>query len=193
MKTNLSNEAWSPVATVHCNYRPQGRREDGKYVLHDVIPHLCHIELTYACNEKCIFCYNPERAKLGDLWECNYGYVVSANGSSCVYQGITYSNTPTYPGTQNTCLLNSHTSTTDSTMCQYNVGYQPNSTNDGCVLAPVKSPKISTPTENEVITLSVKKEIKTPDVNVEHKATTTPIAMGIEKLWYKKIFDWLSK
>jgi radical SAM protein with 4Fe4S-binding SPASM domain len=23
--------------------------------------------MTYACNEKCIFCYNPERAKLGDL------------------------------------------------------------------------------------------------------------------------------
>jgi radical SAM protein with 4Fe4S-binding SPASM domain len=67
VKTNLSNDAWSPVATVHCNYRSQGRREDGKYVLHDAIPHLCHIELTYACNEKCIFCYNPERAKLGDL------------------------------------------------------------------------------------------------------------------------------
>lgn len=37
------------------------------YVKHDSIPHLCHIELTYACNEKCIFCYNHERAKLGDL------------------------------------------------------------------------------------------------------------------------------
>jgi len=67
VKTNLSNETWSPVATVNCNYRSQGRREDGEYVVHDTIPHLCHIELTYACNEKCIFCYNPERAKLGDL------------------------------------------------------------------------------------------------------------------------------
>ncbi len=58
---------WSPVATVRCDYQSAGRREDGKYVEHDAIPHLCHIEMTYACNEKCIFCYNPERAKLGDL------------------------------------------------------------------------------------------------------------------------------
>lgn len=58
---------WSPVATVRCDYRSAGRREDGKYVEHDTIPHLCHIEMTYACNEKCIFCYNPKRAKLGDL------------------------------------------------------------------------------------------------------------------------------
>ena len=58
---------WSPVATVRCDYRSTGRRKDGKYVEHDTIPHLCHIEMTYTCNEKCIFCYNPERAKLGDL------------------------------------------------------------------------------------------------------------------------------
>lgn len=58
---------WSPVAKVRCDYQSTGRREDGKYVEHDTIPHLCHIEMTYACNEKCIFCYNPERAKLGDL------------------------------------------------------------------------------------------------------------------------------
>lgn len=49
------------------NYRSPGKRRDGKYVAHDSIPHLCHIEMTYACNERCIFCYNPERAKLGDL------------------------------------------------------------------------------------------------------------------------------
>jgi len=58
---------WSPVGTVQCDYSSAGRREDGKYVSHDTVPHLCHIEMTYACNEKCIFCYNPERAKLGDL------------------------------------------------------------------------------------------------------------------------------
>lgn len=58
---------WSPVATVRCDYWSAGRRDDGKYVEHDTIPHLCHIEMTYACNERCIFCYNPERAKLGDL------------------------------------------------------------------------------------------------------------------------------
>lgn len=53
--------------TVACDYKTRWRRVDGKYVEHDTIPHLCHIELTYACNEKCIFCYNPERAKVGDL------------------------------------------------------------------------------------------------------------------------------
>ena len=58
---------WSPVATARCDYQSARRREDGKYVEHDTIPHLCHIEMMYACNEKCIFCYNPERAKLGDL------------------------------------------------------------------------------------------------------------------------------
>lgn len=58
---------WSPVATVRCDYQSAGQREDGKYVEHDMIPHLCHIDMTYARNEKCIFCYNPERAKLGDL------------------------------------------------------------------------------------------------------------------------------
>lgn len=63
----LVQSDWSPVATVQCDYRSTKRREDGKYVAHDTIPHLCHIEMTYACNEKCIFCYNPERAKLGDL------------------------------------------------------------------------------------------------------------------------------
>ncbi len=58
---------WSPVATVSCNYDTRGRRDDGKYVQHDYVPHLCHIELTYACNARCIFCYNPEHAKVGDL------------------------------------------------------------------------------------------------------------------------------
>lgn len=63
----LAQPDWSPVATVRCDYRSAGWRNDGRYVEHDIIPHLCHIELTYTCNERCIFCYNPERAKLGDL------------------------------------------------------------------------------------------------------------------------------
>jgi len=31
------------------------------------IPSLCQIETTYACNQNCIACYNPELTKLGDL------------------------------------------------------------------------------------------------------------------------------
>ncbi len=42
-------------------------RADGVRVQHDAVPHLCHIELTYACNERCIFCYNPGRERLGDM------------------------------------------------------------------------------------------------------------------------------
>lgn len=38
-----------------------------KVALHDVIPHLCQIELTYACNADCIFCYNPANIEIGDL------------------------------------------------------------------------------------------------------------------------------
>ena len=34
---------------------------------HDVIPHLCQIELTYACNADCIFCYNPPDIKVGNM------------------------------------------------------------------------------------------------------------------------------
>lgn len=36
------------------------------YIEHDTIPHLCHLELTYACNQHCSFCYNPVRTKLDD-------------------------------------------------------------------------------------------------------------------------------
>ena len=32
---------------------------------YDEIPHLCHIELTYACNQNCIFCYNPGEVPYG--------------------------------------------------------------------------------------------------------------------------------
>jgi len=56
-----------PGITERCDYQSSGRRADGKYAQHDAIPHICHIEMTYACNEKCVFCYNPERAKLGEL------------------------------------------------------------------------------------------------------------------------------
>ncbi|MBU7027948.1 MAG: radical SAM protein [Theionarchaea archaeon] len=33
---------------------------------YDEIPHLCHIELTYQCNQNCIFCYNPNRTMKED-------------------------------------------------------------------------------------------------------------------------------
>lgn len=32
-----------------------------KKLKHYSIPHLLHIEMSYACNSKCIFCYNPHR------------------------------------------------------------------------------------------------------------------------------------
>lgn len=64
----LIQSGWSPVATVRCDHHLTRRREDGKYVEHDAIPHLCHIEMTYACNAKCIFCYNPERAEPSNLF-----------------------------------------------------------------------------------------------------------------------------
>ena len=60
-------EQFQPVPTVLCDYIPEKRRADEKHIKHDSIPHLCHIELTYACNQKCLFCYNPERARLGDI------------------------------------------------------------------------------------------------------------------------------
>jgi len=67
MKINKVIEQWSPVPTVFCDYHPRRKKGGEKYIYHDTIPHLCHIEMTYACNEKCIFCYNPKRAKLGDI------------------------------------------------------------------------------------------------------------------------------
>lgn len=46
---------------MNCNLRPTKR------LPHSQIPTLCQIETTYACNQNCIACYNPERTKLGDL------------------------------------------------------------------------------------------------------------------------------
>jgi radical SAM protein with 4Fe4S-binding SPASM domain len=37
-----------------------------RFLPHDSIPHLCHIELTYRCNERCRFCYNPKRPRVDD-------------------------------------------------------------------------------------------------------------------------------
>lgn len=80
---------------------------------------------------------------------CSYGYGVNFSKTSCVYTGTTYtaptyqgtiySNTSTYAPAQKTCPLNSHVSATDTTMCQCNVGYQPNTANNGCILVTVKS------------------------------------------------------
>ncbi len=44
--------------------RSQERQENDRYIEHSTIPYLCHLELTYACNQRCIFCYNPERGKI---------------------------------------------------------------------------------------------------------------------------------
>ena len=45
------------------NRKPLVRRR----LSYSEIPSLCQIETTYACNQKCIACYNPERTKLGNL------------------------------------------------------------------------------------------------------------------------------
>lgn len=67
--------------------------------------------------------------------ECMTGYVF--NGSSCVYQ------TPSYQyysspkiNTPSTCPINSTISSTDSTKCQCNAGFQANTAKDGCVATP---------------------------------------------------------
>lgn len=62
-----SKSDFSPIPTVLCNYVSSKQRDDGNHVQYDSVPHLCHIELTYACNARCIFCYNPEHVKVGDL------------------------------------------------------------------------------------------------------------------------------
>ena len=92
--------------------------------------------------------------------------------------------------------------------CNCKTGYVWNSGRTACMLPPptptpvpttYTAPKISTPTatktETKTITpaLSAKKEVKTSDVKVGQNGTTTPIAAGVEKPWYKKIFDWLFK
>ncbi len=70
MDTRLSKSLARPSeipAIVSCDYQSAGRREDGKYIDHTSIPHLCHLELTYACNQFCPFCYNPVRTTLGNF------------------------------------------------------------------------------------------------------------------------------
>lgn len=73
--------------------------------------------------------------------ECMAGY--QYDGSSCVYKTSSYSNTSsysanTYASTSN-CPLNSHTSSTDSTQCQCDSGYQTNSIKTACIPVPVKT------------------------------------------------------
>lgn len=36
-------------------------RNKNKKLQHYSIPHLIHIEMSYACNSRCVFCYNPHR------------------------------------------------------------------------------------------------------------------------------------
>lgn len=67
LSTIRLDDQWQPIPTIRCEYQSSEHNRGKKYVQHDAIPHLCHIELTYACNQRCIFCYNPERVKLGDL------------------------------------------------------------------------------------------------------------------------------
>lgn len=63
--------------------------------------------------------------------ECMYGY--EYDGSSCVYKSK-YSSL-----SSSTCPLHSSKSTTDSTKCSCDIGYQVNTAKDSCVIAPVKT------------------------------------------------------
>ena len=62
--------------------------------------------------------------------KCNYGYIVS--GSSCVSAATSYPESYGYPVSSYSCPPNSHTSTTDSTQCQCDTGYQVNSDKTAC-------------------------------------------------------------
>ncbi len=74
--------------------------------------------------------------------ECMSGY--QYDGSSCVYKKTSYTPSSAYTA-PSSCPDHSSTSLTDGTKCTCDTGYQNNSTNDGCVLSPVKlSPVVST-------------------------------------------------
>ncbi len=60
MMKEIKKEKWIQ------DYKPR-KNEERRYIAHDSIPHLCHIELTYACNQNCIFCYNPSRKRNEDI------------------------------------------------------------------------------------------------------------------------------
>lgn len=80
--------------------------------------------------------------------ECMSGY--EYDGSSCVYKETTptYYPTATYTASAanafySNCPSNSHQSSTDSTKCQCDTGYQPDSTNSSCVV--ISAPVIVSP------------------------------------------------
>ncbi|MEI6850040.1 MAG: peptidoglycan-binding domain-containing protein, partial [archaeon] len=62
--------------------------------------------------------------------------------SSCVYKSYTPIYTPTYTPTYSatpSCPLNSHTSATDSTKCQCDIGFQTNTSKTACEIVPIKT------------------------------------------------------
>lgn len=63
--------------------------------------------------------------------KCSYGY--KSNGVSCVYEVLSYPNIFAIPVTK--CPLNSHSSISDTTKCQCDVGYQVNQTKDACIIS----------------------------------------------------------
>jgi len=138
------------------------------------------------------------------MCQCDAGYQPNATKDGCSLSPIK-SNTQVCQDSFGINVDWDGTKATNGDLnCNCKTDYVWNSGRTACILPPTiptpttsVTPEISTPTapktETKVITPSVKKEIKTPDVKVEQKATTTPIAAGIEKPWYKKIFDWLFK
>lgn len=64
------------------------------------IPTLAHIEITYACMEDCIMCYNPTRTKVGERDKQIVWDIVKAVGSQRIPHTYLIGGEPTYGYTQ---------------------------------------------------------------------------------------------
>lgn len=98
----------------------------------------CVSEVTYCTNQIGLMSqYNS----LTQQCECMSGY--QFNGSSCVYKQATY--------TQSSyCPINSHVIPGDSSSCQCDSGFQPNSTKNACVLTYTPAPITHTSSNDQI-------------------------------------------
>lgn len=111
--------------------------------------------------------------------ECMSGYEFT--GSSCTYKKSTYSYTSSYPSSVNTCPLNSHESSSDSTKCQCDSGYETNITKTACVLSiiktsekPTSSPSISSENLQKQME-ALMAQINALNGQLKNKATSTQV------------------